>query len=75
MDRYSLIAPENDFAVTVADHRGFLIDTIAYCGAAYDSACDFRFRMGIKAWFRRRASAVPNLIAIRFDSSTAEARL
>ena len=28
-----------------------------------------------KAWFRRRASAVPNLIAIRFDSSTAEARL
>ena len=32
-----------------------------------DSSC--------KAQFRRRASAVPNLIAIRFDCSTAEARL
>ena len=28
-----------------------------------------------KAQFRRRASAVPNLIAIRFDCGTAEARL
>ena len=32
-------------------------------------------RKGGKAQFRRRASAVPNLIAIRFDCSTAEARL
>ena len=28
-----------------------------------------------KAQFRRRASAVPNLIAVRFDFSTAETRL